>query len=228
MVENNMLLGEIGESFTAAAINWIRTLGLLGVFLGVIIESVIIPIPSPLIMMGAGFILISPELSFVEALFPLFTIALVGALASTLGAYIAYGIGFFGGRPAIQKYKWIFGVSWEEVELINSRYEKRHSEVIFSLRAIPIIPLSVISFIFGICRIKWTKFTFWTFLGTLPRCFILASFGWFVGKTYDTLAQTIDFIETLTLVLIVVLIVAYIIYKKKFSDRLIHTIEEHV
>ncbi len=218
----------LGEDFAVSIIEWIRTLGLLGVFLGVIIESVIIPIPSPLIMMGAGFILLSPDIGFGEAMFPLLTIALVGAVASTLGSYIGYGIGYFGGRPAIQKYKWLFGVSWEEVEIINTRFEKHHSEVIFTLRALPVVPLSVISFIFGICRIRWEKFTLWTFLGTIPRCFILATLGWIVGKTYDTLAQTIDFIETLTLVIIVVVIVGYIVYKKKFSDRLLHAIEEHV
>ena len=49
-------------------LNWImesiRAYGAWSVFVGVIIESVIVPIPSPLIIMGAGFVLISPELSF--------------------------------------------------------------------------------------------------------------------------------------------------------------------
>ena len=86
-----MLFSEITEGFTSSVIGWIRTLGLLGVFLGVIIESVIIPIPSPLIMMGAGFILLSPELEITAAIIQLLLIALVGAFASTLGAYIGYG-----------------------------------------------------------------------------------------------------------------------------------------
>ncbi len=55
--------------------NWImdsiRAYGAWSVFAGVIIESVIVPIPSPLIIMGAGFILISADLKFFEALTPI-------------------------------------------------------------------------------------------------------------------------------------------------------------
>ena len=69
-------------------LNWImdsiRLYGPWSVFIGVMIESVIVPIPSPLIIMGAGFVLISPELSFIEALLPiLLQIILPGAVAST-------------------------------------------------------------------------------------------------------------------------------------------------
>jgi hypothetical protein len=87
----------------AELLNWImdsiRSYGAWSVFLGVIIESVIVPIPSPLIIMGAGFVLISPQFSFFEALVPiLLQIVLPGSVASTLGAYIGYGIGYFGGK----------------------------------------------------------------------------------------------------------------------------------
>lgn len=226
-----MILGGIGENFTITVVNLIRTLGLLGVFLGVIIESVIIPIPSPLIMMGAGFILLSPDLGLTDALIQLFLIALVGAFASTLGAYIAYGIGYYGGRPAVKKYKWIFGVSLDEFDIMQAKFDARPGAIpgiIFALRAIPIVPLSVMSLIFGILRIKVQKFTLWTFLGALPRCFSLAALGWLVGRTYAGLAEAIDFFETITLVIIVVIVVAYIVYKKKLSDRLLHKIEETV
>jgi len=79
-------------------LNWImdsiRAHGAWSVFVGVIIESVIVPIPSPLIIMGAGFVLISAELSFVQALVPItLQIVLPGSIASTLGAYVGYAIG---------------------------------------------------------------------------------------------------------------------------------------
>jgi len=55
-------------------LNWImdsiRAYGAWSVFIGVIIESVIIPIPSPLVIMGAGFILISADLNAAGALIP--------------------------------------------------------------------------------------------------------------------------------------------------------------
>src|SRR5919106_2270258 len=97
----------------------IRAHGAWSVFVGVIIESVIVPIPSPLIIMGAGFVLISPELKFVEALLPiLLQIVLPGSIASTVGAYIGYGIGYFGGKPVIDRWQGFLGFSWRDVEAL--------------------------------------------------------------------------------------------------------------
>ena len=107
-------------------LNWImdsiRTYGAWSVFAGVIIESVIVPIPSPLVIMGAGFILISPELSFTEAMIPiLLLIVLPGSVGSTLGAYIGYGIGFLGGKPLVDRWKGFLGLDWQEVDALQRR-----------------------------------------------------------------------------------------------------------
>jgi membrane protein DedA with SNARE-associated domain len=74
-----------------------RTHGQLSVFIGVMIEQIIVPIPSPLIIMGAGAILISPALSIPNAFLQiLWIIVLPGTIASTLGSYIGYLISFYG------------------------------------------------------------------------------------------------------------------------------------
>ena len=53
------MMGLIDKIFAA-----IKTHGMISVFLGGIIEEIIVPIPSPLICMGAGYLLIEPNLSF--------------------------------------------------------------------------------------------------------------------------------------------------------------------
>ena len=102
-------------------IETLTSLGGLGVFLGTILEAVIAPIPSPLIPLAAGFLLIPSEASLMEVFFKSFTlIALWGAFGATVGAFIPYTIAYFGGRLVIEKYGGYFGFSWEEVEK-NSR-----------------------------------------------------------------------------------------------------------
>ena len=49
-----------------------RAHGQLSVFVGVMIEQIIVPIPSPLIVMGAGAILIAPQLSIPQAIAQVF------------------------------------------------------------------------------------------------------------------------------------------------------------
>src|SRR3989338_8386934 len=103
----------------------IRTHGPLSVVIGVLIESVVVPLPSPLIIMGAGAILISPELSWAGALSPMVTrIVLPGSLAATAGAFIGYGIGFWGGRPVIERLERVLGFGWTDVEAMEARLQR--------------------------------------------------------------------------------------------------------
>lgn len=199
-------------------LNWImdsiRAYGAWSVFAGVIIESVIVPIPSPLIIMGAGFILISPDLNFFAALTPiLLQIVLPGAVASTLGAYIGYAIGYYGGKPMVDGWQRFLGFSWRDVEALERRF--RSGQVItsiFLLRALPIFPLSVISAAAGLLRLPLKQFSLWTFYGTIPRCLFLGYLGWGMGETYQGIAKGIDKAEGIVSGFLIVAIFALIIW----------------
>jgi len=199
-------------------LNWImdsiRAYGAWSVFVGVIIESVIIPIPSPLVIMGAGFILINSELTVAGALIPILLLIVVpGSLASTLGAYIGYGIGFFGGKPLVQRWKGFFGFSWEDVDILQKRLRGGQIKMtIFLLRAVPIIPLSLISMAAGFVRLSITPFTLWTFYGSIPRCLILGYLGWGIGETYHGLAYGIDRVETAVSLFIILALLGGIVW----------------
>jgi membrane protein DedA with SNARE-associated domain len=199
-------------------IDWImesiRAYGPWSVFAGVIIESVIVPIPSPLIIMGAGFILISSELSFLEALVPIaLQIVLPGAIASTLGAYIGYAIGYYGGKPLVDQWERFLGFSWRDVEALERRFQSGQvKNTIFFLRALPIFPLSVISAAAGLLRLPLNQFSVWTFYGTIPRCLLLAYLGWGLGETYQGFAKGIDRAEGIVSGILLVVILGAIVW----------------
>ena len=199
-------------------LNWImesiRAHGAWSVFVGVIIESVIVPIPSPLIIMGAGFVLINPALSFIQALPPiLLQIVLPGSIASTLGAYIGYAIGYFGGKPLVDRWEKFLGFSWNDVETLERRFQSGQVKTsIFFLRALPIFPLSVISAAAGLLRLPLGQFSLWTFYGTIPRCLFLGYLGWGLGETYQGMAKGIDKAEGIVSGIIILAIVAGIIW----------------
>lgn len=192
----------------------IRAYGPWSVFAGVIIESVIVPIPSPLIIMGAGFILISSELSFLEALVPIaLQIVLPGAIASTLGAYIGYAIGYYGGKPLVDQWERFLGFSWRDVEALERRFQSGQvKNTIFFLRALPIFPLSVISAAAGLLRLPLNQFSVWTFYGTIPRCLLLAYLGWGLGETYQGFAKGIDRAEGIVSGILLVVILGAIVW----------------
>lgn len=176
----------------------IKTHGPASVFIGVIIESVIVPIPSPVIIMGAGALLIPASLPAGPALWDITRlIVLPGTLASTLGAFIGYGIGYWGGKPLIEKLSGFLGFSWEDIAAMERRWSgKKVGLSIFLLRALPIIPLSLISAAAGVIRLPAAGFTLWTFLGSIPRCFFLGWLGWQMKDAYLGFAGKLNSAES--------------------------------
>jgi len=196
----------------------IANYGILAVIAGVAIETVVVPIPSPLILMAAGFLLITAE-KFSQAFLHSFGISLVAGIAQTIGSYIVYGVAFFGGKPLIDRYEKLHGVSWKEIETFRSKFERGRREelTLFLLRAIPVMPLSVISGVCGIIKMDFKKFTLATFLGTIPRNMFLSLLGWQLAGAYGSLALWINHAETVLTICLAVLIAGYVL-AHKFKD----------
>ncbi len=199
-----------------------RTHGQLSVFIGVIIEQIIVPIPSPLIVMGAGALLISPGLSIPNALLQILWIIVVpGTVASTLGSYIGYLISYYGGKALVTRYQRFLGVDWKEIENLERRFGgKREAVSIFLSRAIPVFPISLVSIFAGLLRIPVRPFTLYTFLGSVFRCLFLGFVGWWIGATYEKVATRLDSAETIVSILMLVAMagtLGYLYYKFRKS-----------
>jgi len=195
-----------------------RAHGQLSVFIGVMIEQVIVPIPSPLIIMGGGAILIRPEISIPNAFLQiLWIIVLPGSIASTLGSYIGYLISYYGGRVLVTRLQRFLDADWDEIENLEKRFDRRKEALsIFLLRAVPVFPISLVSIFAGILRIPIKPFTFYTFLGSIFRCLFLGFFGWWIGATYEKAATHIDSMETIISILMLIVmgvIFGYLYYR---------------
>jgi len=186
----------------------IKTHGALSVFLGGVIEEIIVPIPSPLICMGAGYLLIEPNLSLGAAIFKIVSvISIPFAIGATLGSLLAYGVAFLGGKALIDRFGKFLDFSWKTIEIVEKRFTKGKKDefLIFISRAIPVIPVSVISATCGFLRISPKEFLLFTFLGIILRSFILAFLGWQAGEVYHNLASGIDMVESIVSILLLLL-----------------------
>ena len=200
-----------------------RANGQLSVFIGVMIEQIIVPIPSPLIIMGAGAILISPELSISNAFLRIFwTIVLPGSIASTLGSYIGYMISYYGGKALVLRFQRFLGVDWDEIENLEKRFHgKKEAISIFFSRAIPVFPISLVSIFAGLLRVPLKPFTVYTFLGSTLRCFFLAFVGGWIGATYEKVATHLNSAETFVSILMLIGMVGvlgYLYYKLRKKE----------
>ncbi|MBI4399758.1 DedA family protein [Candidatus Micrarchaeota archaeon] len=180
----------------------VLTYGPLGVFIGMLLESSIIPLPSEIVLITAGIIGID-----------LLTIVVYGTIGSTLGSIIGYYIGKLGGRPVIEKYGKYMLISEAKIKQAEEWTHTHGSISIFIARLVPFIPFKVFSIAAGILKFDLKLFILYTFLGLIPRTFILAYIGLEIKRYQDQF-------YIIAAISVVLAILFYIIHKKFNNSRL--------
>ena len=186
----------------------------LAIVIGVIIEAIIVPIPSPLIPMAAGFALLNNTEGFTFIYTLVIKIGLVGGLTATLMNVPFYYLGRYGGKPIVKRFSLFLGIDEEELDKAISYVGGRNVLQVAVYRAIPIIPLSLVSISSGILEMNIFQFIISTLVGSIPRYIILGYLGWLVRDLYQELALMLDSAETALIILIVLGLIAYILVKK--------------
>lgn len=195
---------------------YIIPLGAWGVFWACMIEEIITPIPSALIMMSAGFLFLKGAFSLALVSDLIFIVVIPATIGVTLGSYVIYAIGYFGGKPAIVKWGKFFGVSWASVEHFQEKRVVRRTETIALLvaRATPFIPSTTIAFFCGFIRQPLWLYTRITFVGVLIRSTILALMGWYAGEVYTTYASAGSYIEAILFWIPLGAVIVFILYRR--------------
>jgi uncharacterized membrane protein YdjX (TVP38/TMEM64 family) len=80
---------------------------------------------------------------------------------------------------------------------MERKLEGRVGLMIFLLRALPVVPLSLISAAAGVLRLKMAPFVLWTLIGSVPRCLLLGYLGYFTRDAYKGMAGRLNSVETL-------------------------------
>lgn len=187
------------------AINLISNYGYLGMFLGMVLEAIIIIIPSEAIL-ATGGILAS------QKIFTLLGAFLTGLLGSVFCAIIIYYMGYFGGKAFVKKYGKYFFMKEEDIEKSDSWYQKYGLLAALIGRNFPIIR-TLISLPIGIMRLSFTKFLIYTIIGSIPWTFAFVYFGYTLGNNWTIINEYVQKLKVPIKILIALLIVSYL-YKK--------------
>jgi membrane protein DedA with SNARE-associated domain len=183
-------------------VNAISSLGYLGVGAMMAIESACIPLPSEIIMPFAGFLV-------AQGKFTLLGVTLAGALGCVVGSIVAYAVGIYGGRAFIEKYGKYILISNHDLEVADKFFNKYGSSAIFLSRLLPVVR-TFISLPAGIAKMNFLKFVIYTFLGSLPWCYVLAYIGKKLGDNWDTLGVYFHKFDVVILLIILFGVVWYI------------------
>jgi len=176
--------------------------GYLGVLLLMTIESACIPLPSEVIMPFAGYLVYTGRFNLLWA-------ATAGALGCNLGSVIAYEIGYYGGRPLVERYGSHIFLGRHELEMAERFFKRFGSIAVFVGRLLPVIR-TFIALPAGIARMPRLRFHIYTFVGSWPWCLALAWFGMKLGQQWDKDPRLKQWFHRLDAVIVVVLLAAII------------------
>ncbi len=156
----------------------ISKVGYGGILLLMAIESACIPLPSEVIMPFSGYLVHTGR-------FNLFWVATFGALGCNLGSLIAYYLGYYGGRPLVERYGSYIFLSHKELDWADHFFARYGDRTVFISRLLPVVR-TFIALPAGIARMPQWRFHVYTFLGSWPWCLALAYVGMRLGEKWDT------------------------------------------
>lgn len=186
-------------------INLISNYGYLGMFLGMVLEAVIIAIPSELILATGGILASKKIFTFMGAF-------LTGLLGSVFCAIAIYFMGYFGGKPFIKKYGKYFFMKEDELEKSDSWFNKYGMLAALIGRNFPIVR-TLISLPIGITRQSFWKFLIYTTIGSIPWTLAFVYVGYALGENWIILKAYINKLKMPIRILLIILLIYYF-YKK--------------
>ena len=176
-------------------ISVISSAGYLGIVLLMAIESACIPLPSEVIMPFSGYLVSVGR-------FKLMWVAVAGALGCNLGSLVAYYVGSLGGRPLVEKYGRYVLLTRHDLALADRFFARYGDWAVFIARLLPVIR-TFIALPAGIARMNVARFHLYTFLGSLPWCWVLAYAGLKLGERWTTLREYFHRFDTVIGILVV-------------------------
>ena len=137
-----------------------------GVFAAMFLESSCVPIPSEVIIIGAGSIGV-----------PMASLLIYGSIGATLGACVGYSLGRYAAMPLILKIGRFILIKPHHIAKAEAFAKKYGAASVLIGRLLPVVPFKVFSIASGITKVPFVPFVVFTMIGVLPRILLLAYFG---------------------------------------------------
>jgi len=187
--------------------NLIGQWGLPAVFVLMLLESACIPIPSEAIMPFAGFAVSQGHMS-------LLGIVVAGVAGNLCGSWISYGVGYYGGRPFVERYGRYVLLRMHHLVLAERFFARYGPITVFFARMVPIV-CTFISLPAGFGRMPFWKFTLYTVLGSTIWVTLLGFAGEKLGSNWEKVQPLLHYLDYAVVVAIVALAVWAIVRRRR-------------
>jgi membrane protein DedA with SNARE-associated domain len=189
----------------------IENYGYLIVFLGVVLGTMGIPVPSAAILLAAGVLVQQDHLGLRGAI-------VFGILGAIVGNQIGYWIGYQAGRPFVLKWGRHVKLTPERLEWVERLFARHGGKAVFAGRFFAVSRV-LEALVAGTSRMQWGTFVFYSVLGGTVWATAIVLVGYFFGQSWGA---TQHWSERSPLVLVCLLLVApsaYFAYRWATSHR---------
>jgi membrane protein DedA with SNARE-associated domain len=194
----------ITQWIASTAVAFIAATSYPGIFLLMVLESMVFPVPSEAVMPFAGFLIVDGQFTFTGVI-------IASTLGSITGSLLSYAMGYYGGKPFIKRFGKFLLLDVHDLQITEKFFGKYGQMTIFVSRFIPVIR-HLISIPAGLGKMNIWKFSLYTILGAgLWNAFLT-----YVGfKLKSNWTEVMKYSHTIDIVVVAVLGLAFLYYLYK-------------
>lgn len=197
-------------------ISILQSWGYSGIFILMILESLVIPVPAEIVLIPAGYLAFKGGMS-------IYLLALVSTLGSLIGSIFSYFLAYKIGRKGFEKLakKYSEVPFWDIKHLKNSEkfFKKNGHLTVFTSRFVLGLR-HVISLPAGFSKMNLLEFSLYTFLGAGIYNSFLIFVGFFAGTKENYLLTHLNLVVGISVLLFILFVILYNKFRRKRDKNL--------
>jgi len=171
--------------------HFLETWGYLAVFTLSFISSMGLPVGAEAAIIFGG-VLASGQIANEPHHLNLILVIALATLAEVLGSLAGYLIGYYGGRPLVNKLGKYVLLTHRDLDRAEAWFAHRGEPVVLFGRFIPLLR-SFVSFAAGLGEMAMAKFVIFTVIGCAVWCTVLTSVGYGLGSSYNRVLKDFSY-----------------------------------
>jgi membrane protein DedA with SNARE-associated domain len=185
--------------------------GYVAIFVLMLLESACVPVPSEVTMLFGGALATSSvagagRLDFVA-------VVAVGVVGNLVGSWLAYWVGYAGGRPLALRWGRYLLIRPHEIDRAHDWFDRHGEAAVFFGRLLPVVR-TFISLPAGVARMNVWRFSVYTVLGCVPWTLGLAWLGYALGHRWSEVERVMRPFAWIIGGLVVAAIVVWIVRRR--------------
>lgn len=166
------------------AYQFLGHLGLVGIFLGTIIEAMGVPFPGGLMLVLAGVLVGEGRINFIAA-------AAMAVIGFNLGGVTAYVIGRTMGEPFFQRFERVFKINHTKLERARDWMKQSSAAFIILGRFVPMAS-NLTPYLAGMSRLGPVKFLIYNSIFAIGWSILYIALGYYFSQNWQALTSFIQ------------------------------------